>query len=204
MKTRLNLYTAQFRSQSLLVDRRTIGYAVAVALLMLVVMGTWLSWINHGLDIQHRKLTDEQVRLENRMLEISKKIGARAENKALQLAIFEASKSVSGKRQLIQRLNNSPLLADTRFSHFMRGLSSSHVEGLWLTRVRADGTSLILDGRSLSEDLVPRWIHQLSMRPEFSGRKFGVLELLRSQDETADHLDFHLSTGLEREETENG
>lgn len=138
------------------------------------------------------------------MIEISKKIGARAENQALLLAISEAIKSVSGKRQLIQRLNNSPLLADTRFSHFMQGLSSSHVEGLWLTRVRADGTNLILDGRSLSEDLVPRWIHQLSTRPEFSGRKFGVLELLRSQDEAADHLDFHLSTRLKREEAENG
>lgn len=204
MKTRLNLYTAQFRSHSQLVDRRMLGYAAAMALLLLVVTGSWLSWANSGLDAEYQALAREQASLQSRMLEMSKKIEARAENQTLLLAISETMKAVSGKRQLLKRLNNSQLLADTRFSHFMQGLSGSHVEGLWLTRVRADGANLILDGRSLSEDLVPKWIHQLSMRPEFNGRKFGILELLRSQDEAADHLDFHLSTRLQREEEENG
>jgi Tfp pilus assembly protein PilN len=169
---------------------------------LLLGLGFALGRINQGLAEEHRVLLNQQAQLQNRMLELGKRVESNSNHSDLQQRISELSQDIASKQQILQHLDNSPLLTETRFSHVMDGLSNSHVQGLWLTRVRADGNNLVLDGSSLSEELVPQWLHRLSLQENFQGKKFSALELYREQD--ASHLNFHLSTSFEQTKDGNG
>ncbi len=204
MKYRLNLYTGRFRPKHLLLERRALIGCVGLVVLMVIVSGVWLGRINLTLAEEHRVVTTRQAELEARMLGLSGSMEGRSENGDLLNSVAGEQRVVRGKRALIKQLADRLLLADVHFSRYMRGLSKSHVKGLWLTRVRADGSNLILDGSSLSEDLLPQWIQQLSTQADFHGKHFGLLELSRQKDAATPQLDFHLSTQLTREEKGNG
>ena len=180
-----------------------LGTASLLALLV-IVSGIWLSRANHELAAAHRLASTQQTQTESQLVELSSQLSARGQNGDLLRIIAEESRAVNAKRDLIKQLTQQLLLADTRFSRYMRGLSNSHIQGLWLTRLRADGGNLILDGCSLSEELLPQWIHQLSLQSDFRGKEFGLLELSREKDAQTPHLDFHLSTQLKREAEGNG
>jgi len=203
MKYWINLYTSRFRPRHLVLERRALVVCVALSALMVVFSGVWLGRVNLTLADEHQSLTSGQAELEARMLGLSSSLEKRKENGDLLLSVAQEMRVVTGKRQLIKQLAGR-LLLDVGFSHYMRGLSQSHVDGLWLTRVRADGSNLILDGSSLSEDLLPQWIQQLSTQADFQGKNFGLLELSRQKDAATPQLDFHLSTQLKREEKGNG
>ena len=204
MKLRLNLYTHRFQSRRLLLDRRLLLSSVALVGLVVLVGGLWMTRINQTLAVEHQRLLDRQTDLEARMLGLSSNLESHNGNEGLLGRISEEQRVVNGKRQLINRLAEDLLLTEVRFSSYLRGLSESHVQGLWLTRIQAESGHLILDGRSLSEELVPQWIQQLSKQTDFRGKHFGILELSRQKDGTPPHLDFHLSTQLQRNEQNNG
>lgn len=204
MKYRLNLYVERFRPIRILLNRWVFGVSLGLCTLLSILGWGGMNRLNHSLAERYRSLSSQQAQLQTRMLELSKKVQAGSDNKALQTAIVEQTRDIASKRQLLDHLTGSPLLTEIRFSQFMQGLSNSHVQGLWLTRVRADGNNLILDGSSLSEELVPQWIQQLSSQTDFRGKKFGALELTRPQDSSMPHLDFHLSTQLLPGDGDNG
>ncbi len=204
MKYRLNLYAERFRPKRILLNRWVLASSVGLFTLLSIVGGAGLSRVNYSLTEQHRLLSVQQMQLQTRMLELSKRVQARSENELLHEAIAEQTRDIASKRQMLNHLIDSPLLTEIRFSQFMQGLSNSHVQGLWLTRVRADGNNLILDGSSLSEELVPQWIHRLSSQADFRGKTFSALELTRPQDSPMPHLDFHLSTQLLQGDGNNG
>jgi Tfp pilus assembly protein PilN len=202
MKTRLNLYTEAFRPAPLRLGRLAMLAAIGFLVFVISAQGAWLQWRNRDLTAQHQSLQAEAEQLETRMLALSKRVDERTEDQALLLAIERESRTVNGKRQLIAHLGNGPLLVENRFSILMQALSENHLEGLWLTRVRAEGQHLILDGRSLSEELVPRWIRRLSQQKGFHGKQFGLLELRQPEQTRNNGLMFHLSTRLK--ESGNG
>lgn len=202
MKTRVNLYTEAFRPAPLRLGRLAMLASIAFLVLAIGAHGALLQWRNRDLSAQYQLLQAEGEQLEARMLALSKRLEQRTEDQALLLAIERESRSVNGKRQLIAYLGSGQLLVENRFSILMQALSENHLEGLWLTRVRAEGQHLMLDGRSLSEELVPRWIRQLSQQKGFHGRQFGQLEMRQPEAARNDGLQFHLSTRLE--ESGNG
>jgi Tfp pilus assembly protein PilN len=204
MKYRLNLYTEQFRPRRIGFNRWLFGVSLVSVALLLIAGGVGLHLANRGLVEQHRQLSDQQAKLQARMLMLSKQMQANTPDQALLDAIVEITDEIASKRQMLEYLDRSPLLTETRFSHFMQGLSNSHVQGLWLTRVRAEGNNLMLDGRSLSEELLPQWISRLSSQTNFRGKKFNALELNRPQDNLTSQLDFHLSTQVHRVDDNNG
>ncbi len=204
MKVRLNLYTSRFRPRRLLLDRRMLAVSLGLTVCLLIISGVWLHGVSRNLEAEYTVATDRQTELETRMIELSGHLEGRGENPQLRQSIAEALRRVGGKRQLIKALSERMLLVDVRFSRYMQGLSKSHVEGLWLTRVRAQGSDLTLNGSSLSEDLLPQWLQQLSSQADFRGKNFGFLELSRQKDGQTPYLDFHLSTQLTRDGKGNG
>ena len=204
MKVRLNLYTHRFRPRRLLLDRRLLVGILGLTILLSGIGGAWLQRVNVELSAEHRRSSQRQAEQEARMLALSTRLSGRSENQTLLQDIAEHTRVVAGKRHLLAQLTERLSLADARFSRYLQGLSESHVQGLWLTRVRAQGGDLILDGRSLSEQLLPQWIQQLSSQTDFRGKRFGLLELSRSTDSEQAPLDFHLSTRLQRDEQGDG
>jgi HAMP domain-containing protein len=204
MKYRINLYTEDFRAKSRFLKPRALALSGIAALALVLLGGAVLQLNNRGLEGQVRAMEAEKDQLQQRMLDISEQVKQRAESPAIRSALHEAMSLLEDKRRLYAHLDNSHSLADSRFSVVMRALSASQVEGLWLTRVRATGEHLLLNGSSLSEELVPQWIQKLSLQNDINGRKFSFLQLTRPQGEDANYLDFSLSTKLEQEGKDHG
>jgi Tfp pilus assembly protein PilN len=204
MKYRLNLYTERFRPKRLLLNRWSLGACVGLLILALLAGGFAAGFGNSRLAQRQQTLAGRQDELQSRLLSLTKQLEGNNRKQALQEAITAQSQAIAGKQHLLEHLSNSPFLTETRFSQFMQGLSDSHIQGLWLTRVRADGNNLELDGSSLSEELLPQWLHRLSTQTDFRGRKFGALELTRPKDGPVSRLDFHLSTELQQADDRNG
>jgi Tfp pilus assembly protein PilN len=204
MKYRLNLYTERFRPKRLLLNRWSLGAGVGLLVLVVLAGGFAMGLGNSELEQRQQGLAGRQDELQTRLLNMSRQLEGNRRGQALQDAIAVQSQAIAGKQRILEHLANSPLLTESRFSQLMLGLSNSHVQGLWLTRVRADGNNMELDGSSLSEELVPQWLRRLSTQTDFRGRKFGALELTRPEDGSMTRLDFHLSTELEQADGHNG
>jgi hypothetical protein len=204
MKYRINLYTESFRSKSHFLGSRALALSGIAALALVLLGGAVLQLNNRGLERQVRAMGAEKDQLQQRLLELSARVRQRIESPAIHSALHEALSAIEDKRRLYAHLDDCQSLADTRFSVVMRALSRSQVQGLWLTRVRATGAHLLLNGSSLSEELVPQWIHKLSLQKDFNGKRFSFLELSHRQDEGTGHLDFSLSTKLEQEGENHG
>jgi Tfp pilus assembly protein PilN len=204
MKYRINLYTESFRPKSQVLGPPTLLLSVAAALVLVLLSGMVLQQTNQGLEQQVQALEVENGQLQQGMLELAARLEKLAEDPAMREALRDAHSAIEGKRQLLAHLDASQSLEETRFSAVMHALARSQVKGLWLTRVRAAGEHLLLNGSSLSEELVPQWIGALSRQENFDGKKFSYLELSRAEDENAGHLDFSLSTRLEQEGDKSG
>lgn len=204
MKYRINLYTESFRPPSRTLGPRTLTLSFVGALLLVLLSGLWLQQTNHGLEQQVQAMKTENDQLQQRMLDMAAQLERQAVNPEILNALRETMNAIEGKRRLYAHLDGSQSLENMRFSAVMRALSNSQVQGLWLTQVRAAGEHLLLSGNSLSEELVPQWIEQLSLQKNFDGRKFSFLEINRPQDDKTRHLSFSLSTSLEREVDDRG
>jgi Tfp pilus assembly protein PilN len=204
MKYRLNLYTERFRPRPVLLNRWLFGASVGLLLLTLLAFGLGVGLSNETLAQRHRRVLEQHDGLQGHLLRLSKQIDGDERAQVIQDAIAAHAREIAAKQRLLEHLANSPLLPQIRFSRFMQALSKSHVQGLWLTRVRANGKSLELNGSSLSEELLPQWLLRLSAQADFRGRKFSALELSRPPDGTVSRLDFYLSTELKGEPDRNG
>lgn len=204
MKLRLNLYTNRFQPRRLLLDRRMLIALFVLTSLAVLISGLWITHINQAMAKDYQIVLNRQTELEARVLGLANSLESHSRNNGLIDRITEEQRVINGKRQLIKRLADKLLLTEGRFSSYLRGLSDSHVQGLWLTRIKAERGNLILNGRSLSEELVPLWIQQLSKQTDFNGTHFGMLEVSRQKDGKSTHLNFHLSTQLQGNEENNG
>ncbi|MGD8933116.1 MAG: PilN domain-containing protein [Chromatiales bacterium] len=204
MKYRLNLYTERFRPRQILLNRWLLCASVGLLFMTLLVAGFALGMSNAELAQRYHSSRDSQETLQSRLVSLSRQIDGDARKQVLRDKIAAQSRAIAGKQRVLEQLADRPLLTESRFSQFMQGLSNSHVQGLWLTRVRADGNNLELNGSSLSEELLPQWLRRLSRQTDFRGRKFGALELIRPPDSQMSRLDFHLSTELQQADDRNG
>lgn len=71
------------------------------------------------------------------------------------------------------------------FSEYMRAFARRSVTGLWLTGFDIAGGELTLQGRTLSADLVARYLQQLNQEQAMQGRQFAALLITQPPRDTA-------------------
>lgn len=85
------------------------------------------------------------------------------------------------------------------FLVLLSGLSEYHRPGLWLTRIRLQdgGRDLLLEGQTVEQELLPRYLEGLGNSPAFAGRSFARFDLSR---EPGQPLQFQLASSLAEED----
>lgn len=73
---------------------------------------------------------------------------------------------------LLQMVQHEP-----GFTEKLKALARQRLEGLWLTKITFIGEQSTLEGRTLSPELVPRWMEHLKDEASFHGNGYRMMEI---------------------------
>ncbi|WJW75540.1 PilN domain-containing protein [Thiohalobacter sp. IOR34] len=186
----INLYQPVFRREEKWLSATTLAQIPALALVLLVGSGLYLS-------AQLGRLQETAAQLEGlynsqaQQLEALKARGNGQEVKALDQRIEALQTRLDGGRQLLASLDSLSLPSSGRFSNYLAGLGRQGLAGLWLTHIGLQPGQLSLRGMTRNPKLVPTYMDRLVSDPAFEGLRFSQVELQR-QDERPGEASFLL------------
>jgi len=90
------------------------------------------------------------------------------------------------------------LLIQNGFSNYLSGLANAMPAGVWLTHIdmTKSGEKIELTGSSLQASTIQVFVQQLGKQPEFSGKKFKIIELTQitpQKNEQSPYFNFHIT-----------
>jgi Tfp pilus assembly protein PilN len=202
MIQQINLYQPMFRRQAKVFSAITIAQTSLLILVVLTTIYFYGQYKIKPLEIQLQHASQDVASLQLQVNNYKKQIPEQAKSQLLENEIARLEKELK-QREDIQAILARQELGNTRgFSGYMEALARQHVEGTWLTRVaiKNGGQALSLQGKTLSSELVPRYIQRLAKENVLSGITFNVMELQRpnAKDKQViagrNELDFNIST----------
>lgn len=199
MRQDVNLHQPMFRKQRTLFSARV---TMRIGVIFLVALG-----LVYGIALTRTQLLAAEVgRLEQqrqaaqrRLEEASTQLtGGSAESEQLGAEVARLTEEFNRKSATMQVLSRGGLGTSEGFASHFAGLARQRLNGLWLTRVEVagGGEHLSLEGETLAEELIPRYLRLLSREERFSGVEFQQAELRRGSDSL--HFELHTRTGGSR------
>jgi len=195
MKQDVNLLQPMFRKQRAVFSAR-ITLAIGVLVVGLLVLVYMLAaWRGSMLDSDRVRLESERDAVTQRLNGVAKQFQGHGKSPKLDTELAALRLERDRKRQQLDALSRKELGTTGGFSSYFIGLARSRVGGLWLTRVELSesGQEMQLQGVTLSEELIPRYLHQLGIEDVFAGTQFEHAVLQR-ESEQGDRLRFELRT----------
>lgn len=174
---------------------RMLNVLLAVALLLLLI-SAYEQWRMHRQTSQLQQLLAMKATEAAQLEELRRKNPPQKKSVLLQQELERLRARHQLNAALIDQINISGSANVTGFSPQLAALASRDQRGLWLQMIlfKEGGRQVRLDGRTLSPELVPRYLRQLSEEKVFTGLAFRQFSLSRPEDKEADWLDFTLET----------
>ena len=182
MKTRINLYTEEFRPKP---ERGSLRQAVTLWLLVGLIALAWGVWHQQQTNTSvakaaaQRKLVNLQ---EQQLTQLKAAIDQRAVDPRLQQQLSLAEQELKLKRLLEQRLQGQSY-ANNGFSSSLSALASIQDQQIWLTQISIQRGKMALAGQSTSSDAVPKWLKQFKHYPDLSQQQFAGLKIYRDEQQ---------------------
>ncbi len=195
MMQQINLYQPMFRKQKKVFSAVTmLQVCLFFAVVFVALYGYGLYQIS-PLRLEVSKLDGELARLQTQVTKFQKQQTAKVKSKLLEKEIKRVTKEIEKREGINKLLAKYTFDSSSRFSGFLEALARQHVQGTWLTKILIDkgGSSVGLEGKTLSSELVPVYIQQLSNEKALAGTSFNVMELSRLIG-VEDQLNFRIST----------
>lgn len=193
MKNRINLFPEELKPK---LNLFTAGFVILMWLLSGVVLfAVSQSYQNKFRDIQIATQDTQQLyNQQNSMLTmLTRARDTRAQDPALLAEVQKLQKEARDKGLLLEELKGREQLKNQGFSMLMDDLSTSHVEGVWLTRISIAEQRIRMEGATLESSKVPQWVSKLRDSDYFSGRSFAGARMFRDDE---DNLNFVISSSL--------
>lgn len=193
MKYRVNLFPDELKPK---LNLFTAGFVI----LMWLFSGVVLFAISQHYHQKYKEIqtatqdTQQQYNQQNSMLKmLSEARDNRAQDEALLAEVQKLQNEARDKGLLLNELRGREQLKNQGFSTLMDDLSTSHVEGLWLTRISIAEQKIRMEGATMESAKVPQWVSRLRDSQYFSGRSFAGARMFRDDD---DNLNFVISSEL--------
>lgn len=174
----VNLYTLEFRRHEQPLSSRTVLWALAACLVLIVIIQSLNVW---RLSTARDELTGLQQQEQQLAARLSALKAAQPTNTHSVLEREVAAlRSDIQRREELQSLISQQNLGNTRgFSPFMEGLARQAHSDLSLTEIRLQqgGRYLELAGWTRRAEVVPFYLQQLRNERAFEGVRFGVLAI---------------------------
>lgn len=193
MKYRVNLFPDELKPK---LNLFTAGFV----LLMWLFSGVLLFGISEHYRYKYQDIqiatrdTQQQYNQQNSMLKmLTEARDNRAQDPALLAEVQKLQNEAREKGLLLDELRGREQLKNQGFSMLMSDLSSSHIDGVWLTRISIAEQKIRMEGATNESSKVPQWVSRLRNSEYFTGRSFAGARMFRDE---ADNLNFVISSDL--------
>lgn len=197
MRQQVNLLAPIFRKQPTLFSARVTLAICALVVAMLALIYGATAWRGAALASEQVRLEKQREVATRRLNELAAQLQGRGRNESLAAELAALTQERDRKAQAVTALARSELANTTGFSPQFLGLARQRLHGLWLTHVAvsASGGQMALEGVTLSEELIPRYLKKLGAEPVFAGTEFGHARLQRVHED-GNQIQFQLRTVL--------
>lgn len=183
MIQQVNLYTQELRPRKERLQAGTLAGLVVLALLAVAVAAGMVRHEAAELDERVDAMVAENLRLEQRITDLSAQVQARQPSPDIREALDRVTATLVRRERVLERVENLVLTGGGRFSPQMAALARQIPEDVWLTGIRLDAraTRMVIEGRARSGALVPTYLEKLGDEPVFAGETFGAFRLTRPE-----------------------
>lgn len=195
MNQQVNLLAPMFRKQRALFTASVTLLVCGVVTAALALIYTAAAWRGAALAGEVGSLEKERDTVTRRLNELAAQFQGRNQGSTLEAEIATLTAERDRKVHALAALSRKELGNTAGFSPQFLGLARQRLNGLWLTRVEvsASGAQIALDGVTLSEELLPRYLKKLGSEAVFAGTQFGHARLARA-NEGGNQIQFELRT----------
>jgi len=192
MRQQVNLLAPMYRKQRALFSSRVsvgICLLVGVALALIYVVTVWRGAI---VATELTRLTATRDTATRRVNELAAQLQGRADPE-IEAEVKTLTQERDRKAQALAALSlREAGGGSTGFSPQFIGLARQRMNGLWLTKIELSGAQMSLQGVTLAEELIPRYLRKLGGEGVFAGTSFQQAKLERTAD--GPQLRFELRT----------
>jgi len=186
MSQQINLFNPLFR-------KRGFSWTSADAMLygvgaVILLAGLYAAYLGYRLSIVQREaqaLAQQYQEATARRDQLQATLAQHKPDAQLAAEIAALDAKLTARQQIVEILKSGAIGTTTGFSEYMRAFSRQTVNGLWLTGFDIGGDNFILEGRTLSPDLLPSYLQRLDQEPALAGKRFAALRISRPKVEAA-------------------
>jgi hypothetical protein len=210
MSQQINLYNPLFLKQEKHFSASALVRALGVVVAGIVAVSVF-SWMQaksaERLASQYR---DQVARQRDQLVKFGDQAGAAARTKALEAEIAQLETEIKLRQATLQTLGTNELGNTAGFSEFFAALGRQAVPGIWLTHVQIGeaGNDLLVEGRALRAELMPRYLAALNRESMMRGRRVTAMKLTAASapkaGEDGRFVEFSLNAPLELREAAAG
>ncbi len=186
MSQQINLYNPIFLKQEKYFSARTIVQALA-----LIAGGIAVLWAYAAFQVSRLEMAaatvEKQLSAERaRLTQLGERYSPRGTVRQARSELAQLELQVHAAEQLLASLRSGEFGNATGFSEYLAAFARQALPGVWLTGfvIGASGNELLVQGRVLQADLVPRYLRALNGEDVMRGRSVTELKLA-ARDESA-------------------
>ncbi|NNM81651.1 MAG: PilN domain-containing protein [Burkholderiales bacterium] len=137
---------------------------------------TYLS-VSH-LRMQDRTTTEQLETARAKLASVTRQFPPGKKSRELEEQVGDLQRQLRDHEAAISFLKKAGMSpGEAGFSEYMQAFARRVVNGLWITAFTIDGDKLVIEGRALDEDLVPKFIDRLKLEPVMAGYRLDKLEM---------------------------
>ncbi len=182
MSQQINLFNPMFRKKGFSFTSATAmlyGVGIAVAVMAMSVV-----YADYDLRAVRATAQDVDARYKAVLAQKEKLAAEAAQQKAnpqLEQELAALDARLQSRQEIVETLKSGAIGNTQGFSEYMLAFSRQSLGGLWLTGfdVALAGNELAIQGRTVSADLVAKYLSSLTGEKALSGRQFGAMQISR-------------------------
>jgi hypothetical protein len=187
MNQQINLYQPIFREERKLFSLNTVVLSLAIVVSALMAMWAIGAHNVNGLAKAVEELKLQRAAQERMALAAGVMLDAQGNPTVAEEQVKSLGARLAERTNALNLLRGGAAGQPKGFADRMSALASRHTEGVWLDQLFLSGgtNGLMLRGRSIDADLVPKYLQTLTTSPDLSGARFDVVEIDRRRSHDA-------------------
>lgn len=195
MHQQINLFQPIFRKERKILSFEAMLQTSTVVVVSLLVLFGYGLWNNKSLQSEIdglKKLHDKRITM---LEQASNEAAKYSSDDEAQEEITRLEAELAAERYIVSLLGKDKFGKTLGFSEYLEIFSRRVVQGMWISKfsVFEDGKHMLIQGGSLSADLLPVFLQGLSEEPALKGLEFTVLQMAREEPSRA-WIEFALSS----------
>jgi Tfp pilus assembly protein PilN len=175
----VNLYQPIFRRQERKFSARAMLQAVGLVVGGVLLMVLYTQWQISSLRSEIKRAEVQQTTVSKRLDDLVRQFSGRIKARTVDEEIARLESEIGAKQQIYDILQRGVFSNSEGFSGYLTALARQNLQGVWLTGFEITGAAeqMMLQGRSVSRELVPRYMQRLSAEKKLSGIEFHTFYL---------------------------